>query len=146
MRHTLFHLFLLSATLSLASLSTLDSEIKNFPLIMWTHDSQSPTEELTQSLDKSSVIQTIKAQADASESQVVIVVVKEQLSTPRLVQRSRDLSHIKAKVLSHSKIYINVEESIKAEDITLELASIAYSINKEADIEGLKVTVSNEVN
>ncbi len=105
----------LASCLSLASLKQLNSEISNFPLVMWSHYSTHSTQEHDNSIKFEGVIDAIKAEAGSNEADLVVIVVKEKLSTPRLVQQASELEYIRTQVLSHATVYINVDESISAD-------------------------------
>ena len=75
-----------ASCMSLASLRTLNSEINNFPLIMWSHNSEQTTQEFDTYIKAEGVFEAIKNEAGAHQADLVVIVVKEKLSTPRLVQ------------------------------------------------------------
>jgi hypothetical protein len=113
----LISLLTLASLSSLAQLHKVDSEIKNYPLIMWSYNSDQTTQEIDTSIGSAEVFEAIKNQADASQAELVVVLLKEKLSTPKLVSNAASLSYIKTQVLSHATVYINVEESISAEQL-----------------------------
>jgi hypothetical protein len=66
-----------ASCLSLVSLRTVNSEIKNFPLIMWSHKSEQLTQEFDTSVKFEGVIEAIKNEANATQAELVVLIVKE---------------------------------------------------------------------
>jgi hypothetical protein len=75
---------------------------------MWAHDSNSLTEEIEFPITAKGVLSEIISHAEESHSQFVLIAVKERLTTPRLVSRADELTHLKDTILSHSKVFVNV--------------------------------------
>ena len=133
----------LTSSLQFATLQAADS--LRYPLVMWAHDSNSLTEEIDAPLKSRGVLSEIISHAEESNSQFVLIAVKEKLTTPRLVSRADELTHLKDKVLSHSKVFVNVQDSLDSLNLQSELNALHYNIESESELEVLSAKLSEDL-
>jgi hypothetical protein len=105
----LVHALLLSLTVALVASHGHEAyESKNWPLVMWSSNHDGAPQEFEFELLTGGVIQAMKDQADVIDSSLVLLFIKEKLSTQKLVRHAQQLPHLKSKVLSNSQVYTNV--------------------------------------
>lgn len=82
---------------------------EKYPFVMWSEKAFDRPREFQGLVGSTQVIDQLKASAEATQMQNLIVVLKEGLTSKDLVSNARNFEYLKPKILEHSHAYTNVE-------------------------------------
>lgn len=121
-------------------------DAQQFPLIMWDSVQKAGQPiEFTDAMNASQALNAIKNDALVSQIGTAVILMKEGLTTEAMVKGADQMPYVREQVLSNSKVFTSLAESLTTTTISEQIVSTNYNLNSLAELNNLLQVISEDL-